>query len=329
MVYFILKYFIRTGLHWFCRRMVVNDPAVLRSKGPFLLACNHPNSFLDAVILDTLFDEPIHSLARGDVFINPMVNKILKTFKILPVFRPSEGVENLNENYKTFDSCLEIFRKGGNVLIFSEGLCINEWHLRPLRKGTARLAVKTWEQGIPLRVIPVGINYSSFHKVGKNVLINFGKPIEKNELPLTGSDGNQHQQFNELLKQRLQPLVWEISAHDPVAQQRLLVSPSWFEKGWLALPAVLGKWLHAPLYIPLYKMVHAFFENTGHKDSVLMALLIITYPVYVALISLSVALLSNPAWGWLTFAALPFCAWSYIQLKNPLDEPRKAALRRK
>ncbi|MFM7839546.1 MAG: hypothetical protein ACKO6K_08255, partial [Chitinophagaceae bacterium] len=59
LVYFILKYFIRTGLHWFCRRIVVNDPAVLRSKGPFLLACNHPNSFLDAVILDTLFDEPI------------------------------------------------------------------------------------------------------------------------------------------------------------------------------------------------------------------------------------------------------------------------------
>jgi len=36
--------------------------------GPLLLACNHPNSFLDGIILDILFDEPIWALTRGDVF---------------------------------------------------------------------------------------------------------------------------------------------------------------------------------------------------------------------------------------------------------------------
>ena len=60
-----------------------------------------------------------------------------------------------------------------------------------------------------------------------------------------------------------------------------------------------------------------------------MALLIIVYPVYVAVISSCVALLSHSAWGWLTFVALPFFAWSYVQMKNPLDQPRKASLRGK
>ena len=60
---------------------------------------------------------------------------------MLPVYRPSEGVENLSENYKTFDTCIELFKRGEIVLIFSEGLCVNEWHLRPLKKE---------QQGLPI-----------------------------------------------------------------------------------------------------------------------------------------------------------------------------------
>jgi len=108
---------------------------MLKEKGPLLLACNHPNSFLDAVILDILFEQPVWSLARGDAFSNKTITKILTAVKILPVYRTSEGVENLSENYKTFDACLDIFRNTGVVQIFSEGKCINEWHLRPLKKS--------------------------------------------------------------------------------------------------------------------------------------------------------------------------------------------------
>src|SRR5688572_19662842 len=126
---------------------------MLEEKGPLLLACNHPNSFLDSVILDTLFKEPVWSLARGDVFKKPFYIKLLGKLKILPVYRTSEGVENLSENYKTFDACIDLFKKDALVTIFSEGKCINEWHLRPLKKGTARLAVRAWEENIPLRVL--------------------------------------------------------------------------------------------------------------------------------------------------------------------------------
>ena len=55
---------------------------------------------------------------------------------------------------------------------------INEWHLRPLKKGTARLAIASWQQNIPLRILPIGINYSSFYLFGKNVQINLGNPID-------------------------------------------------------------------------------------------------------------------------------------------------------
>ena len=42
---------------------------------------------------------------------------------MFPVYRTSEGVENLGINYETFDECKNIFKKNGVVLIFSEAKC--------------------------------------------------------------------------------------------------------------------------------------------------------------------------------------------------------------
>src|ERR1700741_4928874 len=94
----------------FCRKIIINRPEVLKEKGPLLLASNHPNSFLDGVIMDALFEQPIWSLARGDVFKKPFYIKLLTALKIMPVYRNTEGPENLHENYKTFEACYSIFR---------------------------------------------------------------------------------------------------------------------------------------------------------------------------------------------------------------------------
>ena len=188
------------------------------------MACNHPNSFLDGVILDILFEQPIYALARGDVFKKPLYARLLASLKLLPVYRTSEGVENLSENYKTFDACIAIFKKDGIVQIFSEGKCINEWKLRALKKGTARLAIASWDQNISLRVLPVGINYSSFRRFGKNVFINLGDMIEKKDIVMNSSDGIRHQAFNNLLEHQLKQLVFEINKNDTKRMQQLLKS---------------------------------------------------------------------------------------------------------
>src|ERR1700704_3365682 len=132
----------------FCRKVFLSKPEMTREEGPLLLASNHPNSFLDAIILDMLFKQPIWSLARGDVFKNKFYTRLLTSLRILPVYRTSEGVENLSINYTTFDICRNIFKNKGIIMIFSEGKCINEWRLRTLKKGTARLAIKCWKENI-------------------------------------------------------------------------------------------------------------------------------------------------------------------------------------
>ncbi len=305
----------------FCRRIIINKPGSLKKKGPLLLACNHPNSFLDAAIIADLFEEPVYSLARGDVFKKPFYRKLLKALKMFPVYRTSEGVENLGINYETFDECKNIFKKNGVVLIFSEAKCVNEWHLRPLRKGTARLSFSSWEENIPLEILPVGINYSSFRRFSKNVFINFGEVMTKDDFDLNEPDGKRNLAFNLKLKEQLHQLVFEISKTDIQKQKQILEKkPSLFAKIFLSIPAAVGWLVHAPLYIPIKNFTYKKTVSNDHYDSILVALLLFLYPFYLVLIIVTAILLTHTFYFLLLTFALPFTAWAYVQLKPQLDK---------
>lgn len=316
----MLKILSRLALPIWCRRLTINKPEILNENGPLLLASNHPNSFLDSVLLDTVFRKPVWSLARGDVFKNPFYIKLLTALKILPVYRTSEGVENLSENYKTFEECIAIFRKDGIITIYSEGKCINEWHLRPLKKGTARLAVKAWDENIPLKIIPVGINYSSFSRFGKNIFLNFGEIITATDIINGGADGQRHLAFNNKLKSELEKLVFEIPAgNKELRQEKLGVKISLVKRILLSLPALLGWLLHLPLFLPVKQFSSQRTKGTDHYDSVITGILLITYPLYLILILVFLLLTTCSWWCLLVLPVFPFTAWAFVQLKPQLD----------
>ena len=253
------------------------------AKGPVLFASNHPNSFLDGMILTTLLHQPLYSLARGDVFKHKRIDRILRNLQLLPIFRTSEGVKNLEHNYTTFDACQKTFEKNGIILIFSEGSCENEWHLRPLKKGTARLALTAWKKNIPLLVLPTGINYSSFKKFGKEVHICFGEPIHPVHTSTEDLNGRELNEFNEHLEQELKKLVYEIEPNDKKRKQRFFKPNSSIANSLLFLPAVIGYILHAPLFLLCKLFTDLRFKHSGHYDSVLHSLLILLYPFYLLL----------------------------------------------
>jgi len=320
MLYAIFKVIVRLAAKIFCRKIIINNRQLLKEKGPMILACNHPNSFLDAVLMDILFEQPIWSLTRGDAFLNKRVGNILFKLKMLPVYRPSEGVENLSENYKTFDDCIELFKRNQIVLIFSEGLCVNEWHLRSLKKGTARLAYKCKQENIPLKILPVGINYSSFQRFGKNLFVNFGNLFSVNDFDKNLPDGTFYQIFNNRLQHELKPLVFEIQNNDKEKQRELLeIRPSLVTKILLAIPAAVGWLVHAPLYLPIKHWVHKKYNNTGHLTAMQIVLSLFLYPLYLLLLILILFFVLKSWWVVLLFILLPFTAWSYVQVKGQLD----------
>lgn len=320
MLYSFVKILARLAIPVYCRDIAINKKELLKLDGPILLAVNHPNSFLDAIILCTLFDIPVYSLARGDAFKNKGLARILFNFKILPVYRASEGVENLEENYKTFDLCKNIFNQNGAVLIFCEGRCINEWHLRPLKKGTARLAISSWQDGIDLKVVPVAINYSSFKKFGKNIKIFFGDAIQKEDIDYKDSHGNAIQQFNRTLQAQLGKYVFEIAPGDKnTLREKFYIKQSLVKKVILFIPAVLGFLVHAPLFYFIKWISGKLIKEVGHYDSKIVGFLFLLYPVFLLTVSLILFYFTN---GWYALAGLlllPFTGWSFVQLKKQLD----------
>ena len=287
---------------------------MLNEKGPILIAANHPNSFLDAILLSALFKYPVHSLARGDAFATKFITRILTSMNMLPVYRVSEGVENLESNYTTFDKCQQLFKENKIVLIFSEGRCINEWHLRPLKKGTARLAMAAWQLNSTLRVLPLGFNYSSFRSIGKEVHLNFGEFIDLNDMYEDLSSGKAIIEFNDMLKGQLKNLIYEIPKDDKQKWTSYFSETSLLKRIILAIPAAIGYLVNAPLYLLFHLIIKD--RSVDHYDSVMAGLMFLLYPLYVVVVTGVAILITGNWWYLLMLGIMPLMGICYIRFKK-------------
>jgi 1-acyl-sn-glycerol-3-phosphate acyltransferase len=176
----MIKVMMRITAALYFEKVSIKGRENIPENGPCIFACNHPNSFLDALIITAYYRQPIFYIARGDAFKKPFGAKLLGFLNNLPIYRKEEGTGNIIKNRETMDYCLEVLKKGDTVLIFSEGLCENEWYLRPLRKGTARLvyeALHDNELMKKIKVIPVATNYSGWFGAGNKTYVEFLKPL--------------------------------------------------------------------------------------------------------------------------------------------------------
>lgn len=199
----VIRFLIRVTSYFFFEKIEVSGLENLPPNCPVIFACNHPNSFLDSIVLTTSTHRPLYYTARGDFFKSKIAARLLRYINILPVFRKEEGIKYLNKNNETFSGCIEILKKNGAVIIFSEGVCENEWDLRPLRKGTARLAHKAWNEtdiGDKLKIVPVAIHYSSWLKTRPRVYIEFLENIDRKYFSDITEEGLFNKKFNEILK---------------------------------------------------------------------------------------------------------------------------------
>ncbi len=303
MLYYIVKYWVRVTLFVYFKKIKFSSNEVLKVKGPLILACNHPNSFLDAIILGAKFNKPVHFLARGDAFKKPLVKKIFNALKMIPIYRISEGRENLLNNDETFDRCSAILKNDGIVLIFSEGLCLHEWKLRTLKKGTARIALQAFNDshiGDKIRVLPVGLNYSSFQSVGKSLFVNFGDILQVKDQTNTTLSGVSINEFNEKLTNQLTKIVL---SRDGI--QEKLAQPSMVTKVLLAIPALLGYLVSAPFYLLLKKGVIKMNKNGVFYDSLLFGFSMLLYPLYILIISTIIYIFTASNYSFLCLVLAP------------------------
>ncbi|WP_256504004.1 1-acyl-sn-glycerol-3-phosphate acyltransferase [Emticicia sp. 21SJ11W-3] len=273
MLYYVLRPFVWFLLKFFTKRIHISGLENIPKTGAVLLASNHSNSFLDAVLLCTHFDRRIWSLARGDVFKKPAAKKALNSLFMMPMYRLSEGKEYLGENDETFRKCIELFREGEIVLIFSEGLCIHQKELLPLKKGTGRLAQKAWNDGIEVIIVPVGISYNNFDKFGKVVNIQIGEPTYRNDLPQDTSEGLFLKEFNRSLTDKLKDLL-----------NRGLPATGFFKNPFY----YIGSLVNFPVNWLSVTLSRKVTRGSVFFDSIALGIFIVLMPVYWLLLALLV-----------------------------------------
>ena len=290
MIYRLLKIWTSIAMQWFIPAQTIRHASNLRQGKPTLLVANHPDSFLDAILIAIASKGPIHFLARGDVFTKPWQRKLLRVLNMYPVYRIREGREHVHLNRTTFRHSNEVLAGGGTLLIFIEGICLLTHELQPFKKGAARIA---WEAAtLPeCSIIPVGVAYNSFTRIGKAATVVFGEPIFPNQI----FEGEQEQmnlaRFNDYVFPRLQACIQvpqaEISYHASAPLRTLYR---------IALV------LHFPLYFPIRKKIASITKGTVFYDSVLYAVLLFLYPVYLLILLYVILFFSNTYW--MAFAAL-------------------------
>lgn len=221
---------MRFSLFVFYKRIVKNGFENIPNNKPSIFACTHPNSFLDAIIIGAFSPRKLYFLARSDVFNTPFKMWLLSKMNLIPIYRLQEGSENLHKNEDTFAKCFEIMKKGGSILIFSEGISITDKLVRPLKKGTARIAFGAEAYNnfaLDLQIVPMSLNYTSPSKFRSEVIVGVEKPIaiKKYKDLYNQSDVKAIRQFNEELYEGIKAASIIVDEKSEVGKTYEIIAP--------------------------------------------------------------------------------------------------------
>ncbi len=179
MFYQFLKILVGFTLRIFFKKIFITGQENIKNDFPQLIASNHPNGFLEPLIMACFFSKDLHFLVRGDVFDNPFLKPILTSTHQIPIFRFRDGFSKLRENSQKMDESMQVLLENKNLLIFAEGGTESIKKLRPLQKGIVRIAFQALDKNpdLNLEILPVGINFTYPTKFNKEVMLRVSPPI--------------------------------------------------------------------------------------------------------------------------------------------------------
>lgn len=189
----MLNFYVKPLYKLFYKNIQVNGINNIPKGEPVIMALNHQNAAMDALAVACNINRKAIFFARGDIFANPLIARILYFLGIYPVYRMREGIRNVEKNTESFELATKILKNNGLICLMPEGGHEAGRNLRPLQKGICRIAFeaqKNMEAGKNIYIVPVGINYSNYEHAGSQITVNFGKAIHVNnymDLPINNA----------------------------------------------------------------------------------------------------------------------------------------------
>jgi 1-acyl-sn-glycerol-3-phosphate acyltransferase len=176
--YAIVRAFARFWLWFFFKRLGVRHPERVPTGGAVLLCINHPNNFIDSLVVGAAVARKVHYLATAALFRNPLLARFLLGMGAIPVYRREDDPDKMDKNVSTFSACFEALAAGRLVAIYPEGTTHAEARVQRIKTGAARIALG-FEERAPgtLTLVPVGLTFEARKSFRGNVLVSFGPPV--------------------------------------------------------------------------------------------------------------------------------------------------------
>ena len=186
------------------RKVEVTGKENIPSDGAVIIAPNHCNTLMDALVVLRAFDGPTVFGARADLFNRPFIAKLMYFVRILPMVRQRDGLRNVLKNNETQEIIVEILENKVRFCMYPEGRHRPAHSLQTLGKGTFRAALAAnakFGDKMPVYIVPAGIEYGDYFRYRSTSLLNFGKPINVTEFVKKLNVENEAQMIEPLRKE--------------------------------------------------------------------------------------------------------------------------------
>ena len=204
MGYDILRPIVDWNVKQSYRRVAVKGQENIPTDGAVILAPNHCNTLMDALVILRANKKETVFGARADMFNIKLVAKIMFFLRILPMVRQRDGLRNVLKNKDTEEIIVETLEHGVPFCIFPEGKHRAAHSLQVLGKGVFRAALSAnakFGDKKPVYIVPVGIEYGDYFRYRSTSLVTYGEAINVTEFIKSLEVENEAQMIEPLRKE--------------------------------------------------------------------------------------------------------------------------------
>ena len=175
----VIHAIVSLSLRLFFRRIETVNASQVPYKDALIFVINHENGLIDPALVFVSLPRKMSFLAKSTLFKMPIISSILRIVEALPVYRRIDSAD-VSKNKITFHASHDLLQKGGTIALFPEGVSHNSPKLLPIKTGAARIAlgaISDYSEQIDLKIVPVGLYYTSKTRFRSEALLHFGEPF--------------------------------------------------------------------------------------------------------------------------------------------------------
>lgn len=340
-VYHLIKFWIKTSLHLYYRKINVNGLENVPKDKPVLFLPNHQNALLDPLLIAVDCNRKPYFLTRSDVFKSSMLNRLFNLVRMIPIYRIRDGRDSLKNNKAVFQRCSQLLNNDQSLLMFPEANHNLQRRVRPLSKGFTRILFKTLEKNptLDIRLVPVGLNYLSGQDFPDQVSIYYGKDIAVQDLLFDEDKRTSVERIKGAVSEALQKLTTHIPEKDydehikildsagadyldPVHINSFPIEPKNYgnKENTIKAKKMPGKLL-APLFVLLNLPIILGWKlwlkpkvwEPEFTATLRFSLALLAFPIYYLLLFFGLFFWFGSFYAWIGIATLFIFNWAYVK----------------